>query len=124
MKFIHRVGYYLGGFSIGLIILAFFLQGKKTSCDYGPNARTTKNIANKVKSYSKEAESIMTQYQMDTLTVSNLIRFGSVDFSKSDTKAEGCKTYFIENTYKEDTFELTVKNCDSLVTVESILKKK
>src|SRR5690606_3340490 len=120
MKFIHRVGYYLGGFSIGLIILAFFLQGKKTSCDYGPNARTTKNIANKVKSYSKEAESIMTQYQMDTLTVSNLIRFGSVDFSKSDTKAEGCKTYFIENTYKEDTFELTVKNCDSLVTVESI----
>lgn len=123
MKFIHRVGYYLGGFSIGLIILAFFLQGKKTSCDYGPNARTTKNIANKVKSYSEEAESIMNQYQMDTLTVSNLIRFGSVDFSKSDTKVEGCKTYFIENTYKEDTFDLIVKNCDSLVTVESILKK-
>ena len=48
MKFIHRLGYYLGGFSIGLILLAFFLQGKKTSCDYGPNARTTKNIANKI----------------------------------------------------------------------------
>lgn len=124
MKFIHRVGYYLGGFSIGLIILAFFLQGKKTSCDYGPNARTTKNIANKVKSYSEEAESIMNQYQMDTLTVSNLIRFGTVDFSKSETKAEGCKTYLIENSFKENTFELIVKNCDSLIIVESILKKK
>lgn len=124
MKFIHRLGYYLGGFSIGLIILAFFLQGKKTSCDYGPNARTTKNIANKSKSYSSEAESAMNQYQMDTLTISNLIRFGSVDFSRSDTKSEGCKTYLIDNSFKENEYELLVKNCDSLVTIESIILKK
>jgi hypothetical protein len=124
MKFIHRLGYYLGGFSIGLIILAFFLQGKKTSCDYGPNARTTKNIANKLKSYSSAAELAMNQYQMDTLTVSNLIRFGSVDFSRSDSKSEGCKTYLIDNSYKENEYELFVKNCDSLVTIESIILKK
>ena len=124
MKFIHRVGYYLGGFSIGLIILAFFLQGKKTSCDYSPNARTTKNIANKVKIYSEESESVMTQYKMDTLTVSNLIRFGSVDFSKSDTKSKGCKTYYIDNSFKDKEFELTIKNCDSTVTIESIILKK
>ena len=124
MKFIHRVGYYLGGFSIGLIILAFFLQGKKTSCDYGPNARATKNIANKLKSYSEEAESMMIKYQMDTLTVSNLIRFGSVDFSKSDTKSEGCKTYLIENSYKTDNFELVVENCDTIVNIQSISIKK
>ena len=124
MKFIHRVGYYLGGFSIGLIILAFFLQGKKTSCDYSPNARTTKNIANKVKIYSEESESVMTQYKMDTLTVSNLIRFGSVNFSKSDTKSKGCKTYYIDNSFKDKEFELTIKNCDSTVTIESIILKK
>jgi hypothetical protein len=124
MKFIHRLGYYLGGFSIGLIILAFFLQGKKTSCDYGPNARTTKNIANKLKSYSSAAELAMNQYQMDTLTVSNLIRFGSVDFSRSDSKSEGCKTYLIDNSYKKNEYELFVKNCDSLVIIESIILKK
>lgn len=124
MKFIHRVGYYLGGFSIGLILLAFFLQGKKTSCDYGPNARTTKNIANKSKSFSAEAQSAMNQYQIDTLTVTNLIRFGSVDFSKSDTKSEGCKVYYIENSYKENEFELRVKNCDTIATIESITLKK
>ncbi len=39
MKLIQRIGYYLGGFSIGLVILAFFLNGKKTSCSYGPDAR-------------------------------------------------------------------------------------
>lgn len=124
MKFIYRVGYYLGGFSIGLIILAFFLQGKKTSCDYGPNARTTKNIASKAKSYSEDAQSTMNNYKMDTLTVSNLIRFGSVDFSKSDTKSENCKTYYIENSFKEKEFELTVENCDSIVNIKSIEIKK
>ncbi len=124
MKFIHRVGYYLGGFSIGLIILAFFLQGKKTSCDYGPNARTTKNIASKSKFYTEEAQTIMNRYQMDTLTVSNLIRFGTVDFAKSDTKSEKCKTYHIANTFKEKEFELLVKNCDSIATIQSINLKK
>ena len=48
MKFIHRLGYYLGGFSIGLIFLAFFLSGKRASCDYGPDARVLKNIGQKV----------------------------------------------------------------------------
>lgn len=120
MKFIHRVGYYLGGFSIGLIILAFFLQGKKTSCDYGPNSRTTKNIANKSKKYTDEAMDVMNKYKMDTLTISNLIRYGTVDFSKSKTKTEGCKTYYIDNAYKENTFQLNIKNCDSFAVIQSI----
>jgi len=51
MKFIHRVGNYLGGFSIGLFILTFFLKRKKTSYDYGLNSRTTTNIANNTVEY-------------------------------------------------------------------------
>ena len=124
MKLIHRVGYYLGGFSIGLIILAFFLQGKKASCDYGPNARTTKNIGNKPKEYTESTQLIMEKYQMDTLDVSNMIRYGTVDFSKSDTKSEECNTYHVENTFKENAFEINVINCDSLATIQSITLKK
>ena len=124
MKFIHRLGYYLGGFSIGLILLAFFLQGKKTSCDYGPNARTTKNIANKKKHYSGEAQLIMQKHQLDTLTISNIIRYGNVDFSNSDTKSERCKVYLIENTYKDQEVILSVENCDSIATVKTIAFKQ
>ena len=124
MKFIHRLGYYLGGFSIGLILLAFFLQGKKTSCDYGPNARTTKNIANKKKHYSGEAQLITQKHQLDTLTISNIIRYGNVDFSNSDTKSEGCKVYLIENTYKDQEVILSVENCDSIATVKTIAFKQ
>ena len=54
MKLIHRIGYYLGGFTIGIVILIFFLSGKKTSCDYGPNARVLKNIRSKHKTYTAE----------------------------------------------------------------------
>ena len=124
MKFIHRVGYYLGGFSIGLIILAFFLSGKKTSCAYSPNARTTKSISQKPKSYSEEALSAMRSFEMDTTIVSDLIQYGSVNFSESDTKSEDCKTYILKNSYKDQEFRLQIKNCDSLATIESIVPYK
>lgn len=120
MKFIHRIGYYLGGFSIGLIILAFFLSGKKTSCDYGPNARTIKNISQKQKIYSDDAILTMQSFEMDTTIVSDLIKYGDVNFSESDTKAEDCKTYIIKNNYKNQNFRLQIKNCDSSATIESI----
>ena len=51
MSLMRRLGYYLGGFSIGLILLAFFLSGKRTSCDYGPEARVLKNIRTKTPAY-------------------------------------------------------------------------
>ncbi len=120
MKLIHRIGYYLGGFSIGLIVLAFFLSGKKTSCDYSPNARTIKNISIKKKTYTDAAMVSMNTYSLDTLAVSELIKSGDVNFSESDTKAEGCKTYLIENTYKDKDLELRIKNCDSTATILSL----
>ena len=120
MKFIHRLGYYLGGFAIGLILLAFFLSGKKTSCDYGPNARTIKNISIKKKEYSTTVLNVMNHRQLDSTIVEDLIRFGEVNFSKSDTESEDCKTYLIENSYKETEVLLRIKNCDSLATIISL----
>ena len=120
MKLIHRVGYYLGGFSIGLIILAFFLSGKKTTCDYSPNARTIKNISSKTKLFSEEAQTAMTMYQLDSTIVFDIIKYGEVNFSKSDTKSTPCKLYIINNSYKENGYQLQIKNCDSIATIETI----
>ena len=44
MKFIHRLGYFMGGFAVGLVILAVFLNGKRTSCAYFPDARVMRDI--------------------------------------------------------------------------------
>jgi hypothetical protein len=120
MKLLHRIGYYLGGFSKGLILLAFFLGGKKTSCAYGPNARTIKNISIKERFYSEETKQAMQNYSLDTLAVSRLIKTGSVNFSESDTKADSCKTYLLESELNDKDVELWIKNCDSSATIQSI----
>ena len=120
MKLIQRIGYYLGGFSIGLILLAFFLRGKNTSCDYGPNARTIKNISIKKRLLSNETKAILNTHDIDTTTITNLILTGDVNFQKSDTKSEDCKTYVIENKLNKSDITLHIKNCDSTATVLSI----
>ncbi|ARV08484.1 hypothetical protein BTO05_02055 [Winogradskyella sp. PC-19] len=117
MKFIHRLGYYLGGFSIGIIILMFFLNGKDASCDYGPNARTVKNITIKKFQYSEDVLETITSNNIDTSSVRQLIKYGSVDFSESDTKSKDCKTYKIENTFKERDVVLRVQNCSLVATI-------
>ncbi|WP_411895060.1 hypothetical protein [Winogradskyella sp. A2] len=113
MKFVQRLGYYLGGFAIGLIILMFFLNGKKASCDYGPNARTVKNISSKTIVYSENVQLFMNNNGLDSTIVKNLIKFGDVDFAKSNTKLDSCNIYYIDNIYKEKPIKLSVKNCNS-----------
>ncbi|QXP79150.1 MULTISPECIES: hypothetical protein [Winogradskyella] len=121
MKFVHRLGYYLGGFGIGLILLLFFLNGKDASCDYGPNARTVKNISSKPFQYSNKASNFISKQTLDSTTIFNLVKYGSVDFSKSKTEIDSCKIYLIENSYKKRDLELQVKNCDSIVTILDII---
>jgi len=123
MKLIHRIGYYLGGFSIGLVILAFFLSGKKTSCDYGPNARVIKNIRSKKLLYSESVIAKMQSEGIDSTTVLQLIKFGDIDFSLSETKSEPCKRYCIENEIEKRDLNLWVENCDSTATLERLVFK-
>ena len=114
MKFVQRLGYYLGGFAIGIILLMFFLNGKKASCDYGPNARTVKNISSKTISYSKKAQLFMNNNGLDTTVVKNLIKYGDVDFTNSNTELDSCKIYHIDNLYKERQIQLSIENCFSI----------
>ncbi|MCB0399027.1 MAG: hypothetical protein KDD26_05265 [Winogradskyella sp.] len=117
MKFTQRLAYYLSGFAIGLIILMFFLNGKEASCDYGPNARTVKNISSKTIHYSNEVSEFTANHFIDSTTITNLIRYGKVDFSKSNTELDSCKIYHIDNVYKEKAIELSVENCDSIAKI-------
>lgn len=106
---------------MGLIILAFFLKGKNTSCAYGPNARTVKNIGLKKKDYSESAERFMTQNNIDTSTITSLIRTGDVDFSNSTiNKDNTCNIYLIENRLDDKDLVLSIKNCDSIATILKI----
>ncbi len=124
MKLIHRIGYYLGGFTIGIVILIFFLSGKKTSCDYGPNARVLKNIRSKHKIYTPEAEKQMKTFQLDSIFIDQTLQTGDVLFSESETSLDSCNVYLVESKKDKKTFTTSFRNCDSLVTILTIKHQK
>ncbi len=120
MKLVHRIGYYLGGFSLGLIILAFFLNGKKASCSYGPEARVLKNINLKKVDYTNNTAAFIAENNIDTTAINYILYKGDVKFSKSDTKSKPCKTYHIEGLLNDREAVLLVENCKETATLKSI----
>lgn len=127
MRVLHRTGYYLGGFSIGLVLLAFFVKGSGVelpSCDYMPNARVLKTIRNNGYTLSENAEQQLKALQLDTTDLNILFLEGEVDFDKSDTRREPCGFYSI---YSQKSVELPItaslENCDEKFTVLNIEKK-
>ncbi|ALJ04012.1 hypothetical protein APS56_02070 [Pseudalgibacter alginicilyticus] len=119
MKLIQRIGYYLGGFSLGLIILAFFLSGKKTSCSYGPEARVLKNINSKTLEYTDDVLLIMQDKNIDSITIKHVLLKGDINFSnnKTEPRKAPCGTYYIQNDFNENPIALVVENCDSTATL-------
>lgn len=120
MKLIQRIGYYLGGFSLGLVILAFFLNGKKTSCSYGPDARVLKNIRLKKIEYLDNTQSQLYNNNLDSVAVNYVLRKGNINFSESNARQEPCGIYTVEGDYKEKEIILTVENCDSIATITNL----
>jgi hypothetical protein len=123
MKLIHRTGYYLAGFSIGIVILAFIWKGKKAEFNYFPDARVLKNISTKRQELSRSVKMAIKNNTIDTLTISYVLKKGDVNFSKSQTKLKTCKIYIIEGDYKDKEIMLTVENCDSIATIQEVSVK-
>lgn len=120
MSLLKRFGYYFGGFSIGLVILAFFLNGKKVSCDYGPDARVLKNINLKKIKTSAEANNFIVLNNIDTLQINYILYKGDINFSKSDSRKKPCGLYQIEGEINDKDAALIVENCEKTATLKTI----
>lgn len=118
MKLVHRFAYFGVGLFFGIILLIFFLGGKKASCSYFPNARVLKTLRSKDRVFSNEATAFFKEQKIDTSVVSLILEDGEVDFSKSNTKAEPCNSYNISGSKKDRTLELIIENCDSTATIQ------
>ena len=128
MKVLYRLGFYLGGFSIGLIFLAFFIKGSDIelpSCDYMPNARVLKTIRNNGYTLSKDAEKQLQQLALDTTDLNAAFLEGSVNFEESEPRRKPCGFYTIEssNTVKTPITTL-LELCGEEFEVISISKKQ
>lgn len=125
MKFAYRLAYFSGGFLIGIALLFFILSGKKTSCAYGPESRTLKNIRLKPRVFTENTLQVFQQNNIDTTIVSRLLKDGDVLFSESKTKLDSCKIYVIEGEISEKILKITVENCKEIATISkaSVLQK-
>jgi hypothetical protein len=122
VKLIQRFGYYLGGFSIGIVLLAFFLNGKKVSCDYGPEARVLKNINSKILVYDASVLSALQNRQLDTIGAREVILNGDITIN-SDSRKKPCGLYKIEGLISEQLVSFTIENCDSMAIVKDVVFK-
>ena len=108
MSFLKRLYYFSTGLIIGIVFLIFILNGKRTSCNYGPSARVIDNITSK---------DLVLKFQTDSISNEELFEIisdGRVRFNKSDITNEPCAQYFVES----GDFSLLIQNCDEQALVE------
>jgi hypothetical protein len=103
-----------------LVILFFFLGGKKASCDYGPSARTLKNIRSKNRVISAVVLNQLQSKGMDTSSISTILLEGDVIFSESNTKLDSCKIYIVEGEIAEKNIKLTIENCEKRALINAV----
>ncbi len=119
MAFLRRLGWYLVGLSIGIVFLVFFLKKKsgENGIDfcYFPNCRVLKDMRSKPLVFGEE----LPERYKDTLLIKSFLEDGDIDFGKSDTQSESCKTYYINHTDGTSDQVLKAQNCsDKLVVLE------
>ena len=108
------------GFAMGIVIVFFFLGGKKASCNWLPNDRILNIIQQKKISFSPEVREQLKSESIDSLQIMKLLETGDIDFSKSKVKNDPCRNYWIEGGPPDSSMIITVELCDSLAVINSL----
>ena len=119
-ELLHRFKLFGIGLAIGIALLVFFLNGKKSRCSWFPNERILKIIREKHLVYSDRLQDQITNQQIDSAYVNAILLDGNVDFSKSQTRNKPCRRYHIDYYSKEKSAVLQVKICDSIATLSGL----
>ncbi len=123
MAWLKRIGYYLIGLSLGSIVVLFIWKNKDVSFDYGMDARTLKTIRIRTKIYSPEAQAILAQNKLDSLTVNAILKNGDVFFGQSKPRIKPCPEYLINGKDSLEHIQLYFKRCDSVATLQKVIIK-
>ena len=124
MKFTYRFAYYLIGLLMGLFVVAAIFSGKDTRCNYFPNARVLNDLRNKPFVYSDKASQILNEKWVDTADIKNTLKFGDVDFDKSNIPHEKGKLYTIYGkTAKNQEITVEVINYSNKAVLRDIIKR-
>lgn len=109
---------------MGSFFVAAVFSGKDTRCNYFPNARVLNDLRNKPFYYSDKASQILAEKWIDTTDIKNTLKYGDVDFDKSNIEVDKGKLYVIEGkTIKNQEITLEVINYSEKAVLKNIIKK-
>ena len=108
------------GFVMGIVIVFFFLGGKRASCNWLPNDRILNIIQRKQIHYADQIEQNLMEAGADSLDIRSILQNGDIDFSKSRVKNDPCRLYWIQGRGKQSSLLISVELCDSVATVNSL----
>ena len=117
-----RFTLYGSGFVLGILMVFFFLGGKRASCNWLPNDRILNIIRQKQINLNEEVRSQLNEIGSDSLDIYRMLENGDVDFSKSRVKNNPCRLYWIQGEGEQKELVITVEVCDSVATVNSLKK--
>lgn len=128
MKFKFRLAYYLFGLLLGTFFVVYFLGAKAESrgvefC-YLPNCRVLQDLRKKPLDVSTEADAQLHEGWVNMDDIKKTLRYGDVDFSKSNQPFKKGKIYIIEgkNAQGED-ITVTMINYSNKAVLEKVEKK-
>ncbi|WP_333809816.1 DUF4258 domain-containing protein [Flavobacterium sp.] len=128
MKFQFRLAYYLFGLLLGAVFVMWFLKSKATDkgvefC-YFPNCRVLKDLRSKSLEIDSLAQKSLDAKWVTLEDIRNSMRYGDVDFSKSNEAYRKGKIYVIEGkTSNNEEITITMVNYTNKVLLEKIEKK-
>lgn len=118
-----RFALYGIGFAIGIVLVFFFLGGKKASCNWLPNDRILNIIQQKHIRFSHDVKEQLANSKTDSLDIMSILSIGEIDFSKSKVKNDPCRNYWIEGINEQKDLIITVELCDSVAMVKTLETK-
>lgn len=124
MKFSQRFAYYLIGLIMGSFLVAAVFSGKDTRCNYFPNARVLNDLSTKPFHYSEQASQVLAEKWIDSVDIKNCLKYGDVDFDKSNIAIGNGKLYVIYGkTVQNQEITLNVINYSEKAVLDKIIKK-
>jgi len=112
---VKRLGYYLIGVVLGLMMVMGIFGNRDISCNYSPNARVLSHLNRLPVEWNAQNLKLLQEIQRDTSFLRTFFQGGDVDFDRSITRDAPCKTFAIE--HPTEPLVAVVENCDSTVTL-------
>ena len=103
------------GLLLGTFFLITFLNGKKVSCNYGPESRVINNL--KQKKWIFENEKIA----LDSFNIIKFLENSKVDFNKSNTRKDSCRDYYLRGIRQYKGIIINAKNCSKIVNSKVLM---